>query len=483
MAFSVPICQAVEVTVRGKGYNVREEVNGTMVKKGYIAPGTVLDIPNRYRQLDDQGRVDVERTLNNWLLHASEVGEEKSKPGEFAYQGSRKALFYPVKVLNFGKGSWLSKKYLSSSGADSLADFKGEVFVALSAMQKNGRLLVTHRGIDIDGAPEPQKKKYAHEPPKTNYGGLAKPRRASPDLYQGVRSKSEPSPVAYQGTAPVMQDGETESGLCNDCRKTSSGLERLQSHLPKTLDSLSKKTDKSLKDIEYGKLRLPSRFKKSCGFPFAEFESYMDRQLSHDLDLSRLLKQVMVKESHGKCWAENPEGAKPNSIGLFQINLGSTDYLKCSPKQKQRLRSMTFQQMVANRDGSVSCLENPAINFSEAVRIFKEKESMLFGNGRRKGPFDSSKMTPDERLRMILSAYNGGQKWVMRAKQDLLEYKQKMGGGADFNKWEDLRLFYLRRALNAQEQVEMFGRYKQGRAIKYAVSNLIYAETLIPRKI
>lgn len=481
LAFGAPVVLAVEVTVKGKGYNLRNKVGDRANKMGYIAPGTVLDIPNRFRVLDSYGAVDVERTLNKWLIQAGEA-DENASPENLKYRGRKKALFFPVKVLKWGKGSYLTKSFMKEKGLKSKEDFDGQVRIALSTMQRNGRLLVTHRGSDLDGEAEPQRKLYAGEPDKTKYGPVAH-RGATRSLYtsdQDIARERQYKPVDPQ-YRNLKSNQSTEAGLCHECRKMSSSVQRLKDHLPITLGKLAARTEKSVQPFGQVEKKVPTRFKATCGINFAGFEKYMDKQLSSDPGLSKLLKMVMVKESAGRCQAENPEGWRPNSIGLFQINLGSTDYLKCSGEQSKKLKSMTLSQMASS--GSVQCLENPVLNLKEAIRIYKEKERMLFGKRRgQPAHFDKTKMTDDERLRMILSAYNGGQKWVIRAKMALQEYNKKMGTDADHNKWEDLRLFYLRRALTNSEQIEMMGHTRVDRALKFAIPNLVYTETLVPRK-
>lgn len=155
----------------------------------------------------------------------------------------------------------------------------------------------------------------------------------------------------------------------------------------------------------------------------------------------------MTQESTGNCKVAGDGG---RSIGLFQVGQGRY---------------------------SRAALTNPVTNVRASLDVLESKHQALAKD------FNFSKMSEDDRLRLLISAYNGGERWVRQAKSDLLQFNRKQGTDLDYNNWDDLRVFYFRRHLNAGQEREAFGnsRGREQRAVKNTLLNLAYTENLIPR--
>jgi hypothetical protein len=230
---------------------------------------------------------------------------------------------------------------------------------------------------------------------------------------------------------------------------------------------------------------LPSRFQRSCGISITDFSREIQRRAEYAGVPADILLTLMVKESAGACWAIKDETNGTKSLGLFQINTGSTRYPRCTLAQKDELKKMSIAQMYKGP----GCVENPVVNLHEAIRILSAKTQALTRSQAPTG-FDEKRLKDRDgkwnrnMWRLAVAAYNGGERWVLKAKQDLETFAQKHGETLDAHNWEDLRIFFMRSHLDRFQngQRMYFGGRSANRNIGASKMNLAYTETIIPRE-
>lgn len=365
------------------------------------------------------GVVDFEQTLNNWLAKASTLGTNEA-PGLKRFSGEKKDFYFPIKVVKEAPGSTLAGKET--------------YMVALRYLQRKGALLETTQDTDLNTFVNAEN---------------------APNAEEMVVAASGREAV----TQSAPQQGFEASGIsvCSECESTQSlhplaaGLQlALDSNLRRPLDKMVNRTANHTDDAA-------ERFEKTCGMRIDHFVSALQREIAASplrtvvptsLN-STMMLGLMTQETTGNCKSKGDHGT---SIGLFQVN--------------QRSSGLSQDQ-----------LHHPITNARAALDNLEAKQAALSKD------FDFSKMTETDRLRVLVSSYNGGEKWVRRAKDDLEQFNRRQGANLNAHNWEHLRIFYFRRHLNSANESQTFGsvRGKEQRSVKNALSNLAYTENLLPR--
>ena len=399
----------------------------TLRKVGKLAAGSIVSIPDQYA-VRKNGAVDFESTLNNWLSKASTLANDA---GMKNFSDTKKDFFFPIKVVKAAPGSEVGNQ--------------DSYMVALHYLQRKGALLETTESTDLmdviamEQAPaEVASSEVAGE---TDGAASAAPIASAPVAASSINS--------FQASAV---------SVCTECRSQNQSLHPLAGRLQAALDSnlrspLTKMANRTVGHAETA----ASRFERSCGMRIEDFVSSLRNEISRSTLrstvptalTSTMMLGLMTQETTGNC---NASGDHGTSSGLFQVNTRSSGY---------------------SRDQ----LRNPVTNARAALNNLEAKHQALSRE------FDFSKMTEDDRLRLLVSAYNGGERWVTRAKDDLLQFNRQQGASLNPNSWEHLRIFYFRRHLNAGNERQAFGTVRGGdqRSTKNALSNLAYTENLIPR--
>lgn len=285
------------------------------------------------------------------------------------------------------------------------------------------------------------------------------------DLHEVVASETDEAETAVAAipslTASTQSIRDFEASavsVCNECQSQNQYLHPLAERLQLALDSnlrssLNKMANRTVGHTDTAK----RRFEQTCGMRMGDFVSQLQNEISRSslrstvptALSSTMMLSLMTQETTGDCRASGDNGT---SSGLFQVNTRSSGF---------------------TRDQ----LRHPVTNARAAIDNLESKQRALSKD------FDFSKMSEDDRLRLLVSAYNGGEKWVKRAKDDLLQFNRQQGATLNPHNWEHLRIFYFRRHLNAENERHAFGsvRGREQRSVKNALSNLAYTENLIPR--
>ncbi len=420
-ALAPSLSYGLDVTVQ-RSVNLRTDDSPVLKKVGKLAAGSIVSIPDQYA-VKREGKVDFELTLNNWLSKGSNlVGEAGLKN----FSETKKDFYFPIKVVNAAPGSDLG-------GKDSF-------MVALSYLQRKGALIETTADADLNNL--------------ATSGG-------SPSAETPVAEAEAPAPISTIALTNTSIDDFQASAVsvCTECQSSSNRSShplagRLQAALDSNLrNPLEKMTNRTVNHTETA----ASRFEKTCHMRIEDFVSSLRNEISNSTLrtslptalTSTMMLGLMTQETTGNCSSSGDHGT---SVGLFQVNARSSRY---------------------TRDQ----LRNPITNARAAIDNLEAKHIALSKD------FDFSKMSEDDRLRLLISAYNGGEKWVRRAKDDLLQFNRQQGASMNPNSWEDLRIFYFRRHMNSANEYQAFGtvRGRDQRSTKNALSNLSYTENLIPR--
>lgn len=433
-AFAPSMSLAVDVKVQ-RTVNLRTSSDSSSVLKkvGKLAAGSIVSIPDEFA-VRKNGAVDFESTLNNWLTKGSNLANEA---GMKNFTDTKKDFYFPIKIVQAAPGSELGNQ--------------DSYMVALHYLQRKGALLETTQTTDLmDRALLEQAPAAEVSAPETVAAERADAASAS--------SVVAPAPVAA-APAPVTTFEASAVAVCNECQSSQNQyLHPLATRLQLALDSrlrnpLNKMTNRTAPHTATAE----SRFERSCGMRIEDFVSSLRNEIARSTLRttvptalnSTMMLSLMTQETTGNC---NSVGDHGTSVGLFQVNAASSGYTRAQ-------------------------LRNPITNARAALANLESKHQALARD------FDFSRMTEEDRLRLLVSAYNGGERWVRRAKDDLLQFNRQQGANLNHNNWEHLRIFYFRRHLNSGSEYQTFGTVRGGdqRSTKNALSNLAYTENLIPR--
>jgi len=463
-----PVAHAFQIKLK-KDFKVRQTKDGQMERVGLLTAGSIIEIPDQYKVNNKNGTIDFELSLNNWLKNGGQ--DESDRAGKFTYDGEYSEFFFPIKIVQAEKGSSLEP-----------LDEKGNLYMALQHIAiRKGALVVTENATVTEKTlPNPRPKAQQQQPPQSLKGPLPVPRPES--------SSSNSNDLAV----PPLEAGITcPDGACPG-RTNDPSFNSLVDNLKKALEAVDHRRVENSKRTAQDLEKVRDNFKKSCGFPLESFVPEVKRQAdAAGMSSQFLLLSLMVQESSGHCFRTSSETNRTRNRGLLQINSKTANYRACNDSQKRALKKMSIDQM---RQGP-KCLENPVLNLEEAIRVLKSKLDLLtrsnIGVSRNetyKG-FDPARLKTsdggwsDEAWRLAVSAYNGGERWVLRAKHDLEAFNKKFDAKTDPYNWEDLRVFYLRRHLDRFKKghTTYFDDRRSGRSEKNTLINLAYTENVVPR--
>jgi hypothetical protein len=433
----LPVSFALKLQI-DQDIKLRINQDGQQERVGLLKRGTIVEIPDEFVEFKD-GKKNLELTLNNWLRKAGhQPPQTESGPGLFKFDGEKQDYFFPVKIAAGGlaKGSTLPKEIASQP-----------MYLALGHLVKRGNALV----LTDDASVHPITPRQRAE--------------ASPDAVRARRKQQE----QMEATSPCAQ------GLCSKPSDTSDSVKHLIRAISPALSQVETKSKQVFQRTGNDLFHIDSSFKKSCGFTLTEYTSLVRLRAEQAGVPAEILLSLMTQESSGRCYALNSETDNTQSVGLFQINSTNTHYPRCTTEQKNILKSYGTTARLAT---GPRCLENPLLNLEEAIRLLKGKRTAIV-----RGGFDESKIESQDLWRLVVSAYNGGEKWVMEAKNDLERFNSIHGTQLDAHKWEDLRLFYFRSWLDPKRRQAMIGKSKGGRSQSNSVANLSYAENIVARSV
>lgn len=415
---------------------LRIKQDGQQERIGLLKRGTILEIPDQYVVLKN-GHRDLELTLNNWLRHAGHRAvQSQDGPGLYRFDGEKHDYFFPVKIAQNGlaAGSTLPKELRETP-----------VYIALGHIVRRGNALVLNDDAQVEPLTPRQRQEQSAE----------------------ALAAQESQRKELEASSPCAM------GLCSRPSDTSEGVRNLIRAISPALAATEKRRDQVFRRTSHDLRTVEKKFRESCGFPMSEFVNLV-RKRTEETDVpTDILLSLMTQESSGRCFVLNSEADHSQSIGLFQIKSTNASYPRCTSEQKNTLKALGSVHRLAT---GPRCLENPLFNLEEAIRILKEKRSSLV-----RGGFDPEKMQGRDLWRLAVSSYNGGQKWALEARDDLLNFNKIHGTKLDPHNWEDLRLFYFRSWLDPQRRTAMIGKTNSGRSQSNSVANLSYTENIVGR--
>lgn len=390
---------------------------------GVLRAGSIVDIPDQFRVNDRNGKFSSELTLNNWLKNAGQLGASQPNHGGGILREGERATdyFFPVKIVSAAPGS----KLPTTNGKT--------YFLALRWLARNkNQQLVVQQDAPVKVQPQISAPMEAQ---CTEGTCLPKERSHSPALDRLVTD-----------LAPALQRAQV--GATHNRRRTSNDMRTLA-----------------------------HEFQRTCGFSLESFIPIVKNRAQAAGVPTNILLSIMVQESSGHCFGYNSNGHTADR-GLFGINSGSSNIRACSRTEVRQIRSSTAAQLATGPQ----CIENPVVYLDASIRILKSKLKSIISSGfEYRKLHDSTGRPTADAWRLAVSAYNGGERWVKRAKTDLEEFNRKQGTHLDPNNWEDLRVFYLRSFLDQNRESRHFGGRTSGRT-STAILNLAYTENVVPRR-
>ncbi len=431
-----PVSHAVEIKLnRSLRMSMVSNENGKAESAvGLLKAGSIVDVPDAFRVKNAKGETDAELTLNNWLKTAGQIGykQEKRAGGVVMKNDTHIDYFYPIKVVRAAEGS-------------NLPTYKGKsYFMALRMLRQTPSGLMVTEDAPLE------------------------------DL--------EASPV----TLREIEGRACAEGRCGNARP--GAITELVNDLKPALVAAEQKRGLTARrtSLDFEKLR--EKFRNSCGFSLDSYVPLVKKRAASAGIPADILLSIMVQESSGRCWARNVNGDSSRDSGLFGANSNTARMRHCTNAEIEIMRN----SRVADLDRGPRCIENPAINLDQAVKTLLDKADALtsdlrIGRTRLKGfeddrLRDSKGQLTRDGWRLAVSAYNGGERWVLQAKSDLESFNRRRGTRLDPYKWEDLRLFYLRSSLDGSQQEDHFGSAREGRWTRNSILNLAYTENVVPRR-
>lgn len=246
---------------------------------------------------------------------------------------------------------------------------------------------------------------------------------------------------------------------CSQCKTQTQG-QQLYSDIKGQLQSIFQKIKEGAQDKvnskNYSDIFIKN-FNKTCGMDFHLFLGELKKEAHAQGIPPEILLGIMSQESEGKCDAEHKDANGTYSVGIFQINTGSTK-LKYAD------------------------LKDPRTNMNESIRILVNKYKRV--NGAKPTPKETllvSDMNKHEltKWKKALSAYNGGEAHLKQSEQDLGAINEKYGLSLDSEDWETRRAFYFRKYIEENTDAKFNNKQSYKRSTNNSIANLIYVESIL----
>lgn len=412
-----PAAFALKIEIRSD-IKLRENQDGQMEHIGVLRKGTIVEIPDEYTVAKD-GAPDLELTLNNWLRSGGLAENED--------------YYFPIRLNQAAEGSTVEQGRENS-----------QYYIALKHLVREGAAFTV-----TDDAPLMTRRSLSSARPP----GDSDPSEATTSLH----AKSS----CADGRCRVSEPSYKVRGLL-------AALAPALSQANRGANKIFNRTNQDLRHVY-------SKFQNTCGFSLGEFIPIVKSRAAQAGIPAEILLALMTQESSGRCYEPGREPNGTHSVGLFQINSVGKSYPMCTAAQIKTLRGIVRASRLAS---GPRCLDNPLINLDEAIRNLKESKRLLTT---ARGAFDSEEMQGDDLWRAVVASYNGGVKWVLKAKQDLEAFNARNGTNLSASHWEDLRIFFMRSWLDRGTRASLIGGTHEGRRKEFAISNLAYAENIIGR--
>ncbi len=464
-----PIAHALKVRVNAQ-MRIRTMQGQQLNHAGVLAPGSIIDIPDKYVIMDSAGRVNNEMTLNNWLRNAGYEQRDIDGRGN----GERNDFFFPVRVAS---GAAMSGQVNPGS----------VYYVSLRTLARDRGVLVTTGAADFYDGPADDAPLMSTERPQPST-------LFNDDVAdEAVEDVPPPPPPPPQETAPAPgRSAEVAPSApaiprfeaappCTNCFTPGSGgaITSLRAMVQPALNRVASQYEANRRRTTQLDT-VGATFRASCGIAMKDFLPEIGRAARANNVPPSMLLSLMSQESMGDCYLR--PGTNSTYKGLFQIALNSKsrNVSVCSPAQKAQL--LAARSLAGLRAGP-QCLENPVVNANEAARILRAKVDFIMTRVGRTGftraDGHNNGLTANA-WRLAAAGYNGGEGHVVEAHQNMMDFNRVHGTRYQVTNWEDMKVFFLRGYLDDDRQTQQYGRPERQRAWTRTVLNLGYAENIIP---
>jgi hypothetical protein len=434
-------------------------LKGELQVAGSLPPGAVVRIPVSILEKNVGADNATETALMDWLGNTGELRDFTTPNGE-----TKKDFFFPVEVVD-PKGSGLAQGAMVYVPIRFLARSKG-VNMILEADPELSEADASMYPAGMPEADDPQPVVTKNDEPSNQSSGFL--------------SWLNFSSFASSPTAVPAESKTEEPAPMKPVAKKKPQIVFLPA-IRKQLKNVDKKTLKSIVNRR-DTLNMASLYNKTCPGKFDDFRKEVDRVALEQKVPSEVLMSIMHMETAGRCVGIKRPAKHTRDTGLFQINTNSTRVARCTPWQIKKLAgSKTMKQL---RDGSLKCLENPIVNLEEAASVLRSKYAIV--NTQKQpdyGRWDKGTASSHDDWRKAISAYNGGQQYMIQTYNDIVAYNRKNGTSLDPDSWENRRVFSFRRVLDRKiDKVSFDNTQKYRRKLKYILVNITYVETIAGRE-
>lgn len=432
------VAGAAEFTLT-KNMNLRVAKDSESARRlGVLKKGSVVEVPDAYVVKDKSGKMDFDKTLLNWLKKSEEAGpnqEDQSKQFLLSETSSEKHHFFPVKVVRAAKGSSVAEGDLQSRSST--------FYMALEHMRVSARKIETTKDLVANLTPEQDGKPVA----KIDKEGAtpAEARLEAVTDYKPCTSCKTQEPQGILGTLNKALIGRANAadrkGYQRQLRARTSDFSHVEENM-----------------------------KRTCGFSVKDFSKKISQMRGDSILQTEDFLAILTQESDGICYPSGTIGGRSSNSGLFQINRRyAKKYRACNGNQIAALKKMSFDEM--EKSPAVQCLENPMVNLKEAIRTVKEKRDALLADDRG---FDFTQAPKEDQKRFVLAAYNGGERWILKAKEELEAFNKAHGTSYDTHRWENIRVAILFGYLKQSDGVAKRGHHRTSSA----AHNMAYVENV-----
>lgn len=428
----MPVSFALKIEIQ-KDMKLRENTDGSMERVGLLKRGSIVEIPDQYVVVKN-GKPNLELTLNNWLRTAGEhraAGFKSDGAGRYSYDGEHSEFFFPIRVTGPAKGSTIRDGHQNN-----------QHFIALKFLARQGAALIVSQDAVVESRPTPD---------------------------------ASGSPSTAQNSTSLEATNVCATGNCIQPSDVSAPVRNLISAISPALAAADTRSRQIFQRTTGDLDHVSANFQSSCGFSLSEFTPIVKEHARNRGVPAEVLMGILTQESSGRCYVLNSETDKTQSVGLFQINSLSAKVPRCTNAEKNILKNLGSVSRLAS---GPRCLENPIVNLQESIRILTSMKTTLVSG---RDAFTENKLDHTDLWRLVASSYNGGARWPLQAKKDLEEFNRNNGTSLSAYNWEDLRLFYLRRWLDRDSQLNLFGSNVHGRSKENSIANLSYTENIVGR--
>lgn len=398
--------------------NLRSFSDGILVADRLLPSGTEVTIPDEYIEAHFDGDLKDEKALLNWLANSFSLPLRKFNNQESEI---KQDYFVPVKINGSDEQGYVTLRSLARSGS-------------LELVTKEETPFLEQNTVD-------------------NIYPIINPFERKIDDFS---------------KRPIMPMCRIEENY-NDHPSLQNLSYKVQRILYKLNDSIGlKAADDFLNrgDID----KIIENFQSTCQpVSFETFATYLkDEAKKHSIPADLLLG-VMTQESSGKCSAIHHEANGTKSLGLFQLNTSTTKKRFCKDSTESHV--------------DINCLENPFTNLDEAIKVLKSKYKIVNDTlPQSKANFEEMNGNQKDLWRKALSAYNGGEGYVLQAYSDIQKFNNKFKTEFNPHNWEIRKAFMLRSVIE-EKGGYLYGedenpKYKYKRNSKNTLRNLSYVEAI-----